>query len=133
MWTQRNRRFALAAVAVLLSPGTGRAFDCEFYQTCCLQLVEAYREAGTPAADLDAFEQTCSLHHVFDAMPGAQMLFCIDAWEAISREAYQHFQQGRIGFYPESCMADPLYDPDEILEPDPDAEPEPDPDVELGD
>jgi hypothetical protein len=116
--------------ALLLLPSPAPAFDCEFYQTCCEQLVDAYREAGVRGADLDNFARTCTLHHVFDAMPGAQALFCLDAWEAMSREAYSHFQQGRIGFYPEACMADPLADPDEILEPDP-SFPEPDPEAEI--
>ena len=129
-----TRRYlgVLAVTLAVALPLPVRAFDCEFYQLCCEQLVEAYREAGTSRVDLDNFARTCTLHHVFDAMPGAQALFCMDAWEAMSREAYGHFLQGRIGFYPEACLSDPLADPDEILEPDP-AYPEPDPEVELAD
>jgi len=116
----RWKGIAPALGALLLwPPAPARAFDCEFYQTCCLQLVEAYREAGVSGARLQQFEATCYLHHSFSGMPGTQLLFCLDAWEAMSREAWQHYQDGRIGFYPESCMADPMSDPDDLLEPDP--------------
>lgn len=112
------RILALAALTTL-APLPARAFDCGFYTECCYALVEAYREAGVRGPRLEQFAATCELHHVFDAMPGAQALFCIDAWEATSAVAYRHYRQGRIGFYPTMCMADPEYDPDEILEPDP--------------
>lgn len=106
-----------------------RAFDCEFYQACCQQLVGAYEEAGVIGARLQQFEATCHLHDRLVGMPGAQQLFCLDAWEAISRESFQHFQQGRIGFYPDSCWADPTEDPLEPIYPLPDPDsPEPDPD-----
>lgn len=109
---------ALALAAALVAPAVpARAFDCDFYQTCCQQLVGAYQEAGVSGTRLQQFEMTCHLHESFAGMPGAQLLFCIDAWEAKSREAYQHYLDGRIGFYPESCLADPLSDPDELLEP----------------
>jgi hypothetical protein len=125
-----SRRHLALAAALALIPAPAPAFDCDFYQECCFALVEAYREAGVRGARLEQFADTCTLHHVFDAMPGAQMLFCTDAWEAVSKVAWRHYQQGRIGFYPEMCMAEPDYDPDEILEPDP-MFPEPDPEVEL--
>jgi len=124
-----RRRFALAA-ALALIPAQSQAFDCGFYTECCHALVDAYREAGVRGPRLQQFADTCELHHVFDAMPGAQMLFCTEAWEAVSRVAYRHYMQGRIGFYPEMCMAEPDYDPDEILEPDP-MFPEPDADAIL--
>lgn len=117
----RWRAIPVLAAALLSPAGPVQAFDCEFYETCCQQLVEAYREAGVRGARLQQFADTCTLHHVFDAMPGAQQLFCLDAWEAVSREAFQHFLDGRIGFYPDMCMADPLQDPDEILEEEPEA------------
>lgn len=117
---RQRHSFPVAAglVAGLVTPGAAPAFDCEFYQTCCQQLVEAYRESGMRGTRLSQFADTCDLHHVFDAMPGAQMLFCIDAWEAMSRAAYQHYLDGRIAFYPDACMVDPFADPDEILIPD---------------
>ncbi len=109
-------RFNLSLAALLaVAPGTVLAFDCEFYRTCCEQLVEAYREAGMRGAELDNFARTCTLHHALDGSPGAQTLFCVDAWAAMSREAWQHYLQGRIGFYPNGCMADPMADPDAIL------------------
>ncbi len=113
----------LAMLAVM--PAQARAHDCGFYTECCHALVEAYREAGVTGPRLEQFAATCELHHVFDAMPGAQAMFCAEAWEAISVVAFRHYMTGRIGFYPEMCMADPEYDPDEILEPDP-MFPEPD-------
>lgn len=119
-----------SAVLALTIPSPTQAFDCGFYTECCYALVDAYREAGVRGERLQQFADTCELYHVFDAMPGAQMLFCSDAWEAISVVAYRHYRQGRIGFYPEMCMADPDYDPDEILEPDP-MFPEPDADAIL--
>lgn len=114
----KPRISALVLFAALLAPAAPvRAFDCDFYQTCCLQLAGAYQEAGVSATRLQQFEATCHLHQSFAGMPGAQLLFCINAWEAMSREAYRHYLDGRIGFYPESCLADPLADPDELLEP----------------
>ncbi|GGD36375.1 hypothetical protein [Sinisalibacter lacisalsi] len=113
----------LAMLAVM--PAQARAHDCGFYTECCHALVEAYREAGVSGPRLEQFAATCELHHVFDAMPGAQAMFCAEAWEAISVVAYRHYVTGRIGFYPEMCMADPDYDAGEILEPDP-MFPEPD-------
>jgi hypothetical protein len=120
---------ALVLLAGLL-PGAAQALDCNYYQTCCMELVGAYQEAGVSGADLDNFERTCHLHEVLAAMPGAQHLFCVEAWEAMSREAYRHFLQGRIGFYPDSCLAGPHEDPDAIFAPD-ETIPEPDPDAPL--
>lgn len=117
-------RSALLLASLLLAasafrPEAARAFDCEAYQQCCLQLVEAYREAGASSASLSQFEETCYLSQQFSAMPGLQQLFCPRAWESTSREAFKHFRQGRIGFYPDACMDDPLEDSDAILEPEP--------------
>lgn len=122
------RVFPMIAVLAGLVPGAGRAFDCNYYQTCCMELVGAYQEAGVTDFNLENFERTCTLHEVFAGMPGAQQLFCLEAWDAMSREAYQHYMQGRIGFYPDSCLAGPHEDPDAIVEPD-ETYPEPDPDA----
>ena len=113
-----------------LVPGAVRALDCNYYQTCCMELVGAYQEAGVSATFVENFERTCHLHEALSGMPGAQHMFCVEAWEAISREAYQHYMQGRIGFYPDSCLAGPHEDPDAILEPD-ESIPEPDPEAPL--
>ena len=117
--------FALLLGALLLQPTKARAFDCDFYQRCCLELLAAYEEAGTTAEGLQNMEDVCYLHHALDGMPGAQQLFCLDAWEVMSQASYRHYLSGRIGFYPDSCLADPLADPDEIFEPDPDIPPAP--------
>ena len=130
---ERRTVLALAMLsAAVLRAQPIAAFDtaCEMYRTCCLALVGAYQEAGVPASRVRDFEATCFLEEALAGMPAAQEMFCAEAWEAVSRESFQHFLEGRIGFYPQSCREDPLQDPEEILEPDPDAEPEPGPEEE---
>lgn len=109
------KRMALIGLAgaLLLGAAQAQAQNCQFYEACCEELVEAYREAGVRGARLEDFASTCGLYHALDAMPGAQELFCIDAWEAISARALEHFRQGRIGFFPPDCLEEEVLGPDE--------------------
>jgi hypothetical protein len=111
-------RRALAATLFASAPHVGQADTiCDFYFNCCQQLVGAYEEAGVPAQRVSEFEYTCNLHETLAAHPAAQAMFCEGAWEGISREAFRHFTQGRIGFYPDVCFSHPLEDPEDIAIP----------------
>lgn len=91
-----------------LAPMPVAALDCDMWLQCCLQVVEAHREAGVTGRDLMIAQQTCHSHEGLAPAPDLQQLFCVRAWTILSEDAYQDYLAGRIGFYPESCMPDPV-------------------------
>ena len=105
MTIQLSRRFA-AVFALLLGASPAQAFDCAFYQQCCMEYVGALEEAGARQREIAVVENTCLMHHNMHPA-GARHLFCIEAWESMSREIFSQYQRGIIGFYPDSCMAGP--------------------------
>ena len=129
---------ALLPGAVLVHPGPARA-DCQLMFECCMQLLAAHEERGgvTPRRRLEAV-QTCHVYEGLSQAPAIQAMFCFEAWQITSEAAWADFQAGRIGFYPQSCIEDPLQDPDEVLAPpldvleaedDPETDPEADPEA----
>lgn len=110
--------FFLAALTLLASPANAQ---CQQMLDCCLQTVGAHEERGLSGRRLTEAVQTCHVYEGLSTIPAAQAVFCIESLMIISESAWEDFQAGRIGFYPDACMADPV-DLDAELIPDEDFE-----------
>lgn len=128
-WVRSLAGALFFAGSLVLTPSITRAQICDQLLECCLQVVDAHVERGLSGIRLTQALQTCRVHEGLAASPGVQQVFCIESYYIVSQSAWEDFQAGRIGFYPESCNPDPTLDPDEVLAP-PLDEMDPEPEVE---